>query len=168
MKIFEAFTLRLAAIGIIVLVSISACGQAATAGTVSIAASITVDKNQVPVGQSPWAILTVKNLSDHEVAIHDYAVRLHVEGEKGEPPTTLVQRMTTGKLQPGERPLRADEYVVWTIPAGESSSHKYKLSYFYDLSASGNYTAYLEVMDPNSQKWLRTNTAKFEVQTQAQ
>jgi hypothetical protein len=168
MSTFHYFALRLATIGMIIITSISVCGQApSTASAPSITVSITVDKNTVPTDQSPWTILNVKNLADHEVAIHDYAVRLHVEGKHGEPPTTLIQRMSTGKLQPGDRPLRTDEYVVWTIPPGELSSHKYKLSYFYDLSASGKYTVYLEVMDPVSQKWLRTNTAKFEMQAPA-
>lgn len=165
MKISQALTLRLAAIGSIVVISISVFGQASSAASPpSIAASITVDKYQVPIGQSPWAILTVKNLTDHEVALHGWMYRAHVDGENGEPPTTLVQRMMTGKLLPGDRPLREDESVVPVISPGKSYTLKFELAYLYDLRAPGKYAVYLEVMDPVSQKWLRTDTASFEMQ----
>jgi hypothetical protein len=130
----------------------------------SIVVTIGLDKDHVPVGQSPWAILTVKNLTDQEVSIHDSMIRLYVEGEKGERPTTRVQRSITGKLRPGEAPLRGDEYVDWVIPPGESSSHKYELSYFYDLSEPGKHKVHMDVADPSSRKWLRTNTAAFEME----
>ena len=134
----------------------------------SIAVSISIDRDSVTQGQTPWAILTVKNLTERELPIHDWAVRVHIEGQNGEPPATLIQRLMTGKLQPGDQAIRADEQWLWEIPPGESSSHKYKLSYFYDLNAPGKYVVYLEVLDPVSQKSLRTNTAKFEIQASKQ
>ena len=57
----------------------------------SIVVSIVLEKESVPVGQSPWVVLTVKNLTDHDLPIHDSMMRLHVEGERGERPTTIVQ-----------------------------------------------------------------------------
>jgi hypothetical protein len=71
----------------------------------SIAVIIALDQNHVPVGQSPWAILTLKNLSDHDVVLHDSMIRAHVEDEKGERPMTRVQRNITHKLLPREAPL---------------------------------------------------------------
>jgi hypothetical protein len=95
--------------------------------------------------------------------------RAHVEGEKGEAPTTYVQRAITHRLRPGEAELRADEQFLWTISPGESDIHKFKLDYLYDLSVPGKYTVYIEVMDPSTlksstQKWLHTNTVQFTMQ----
>lgn len=130
----------------------------------SIAVSMTMDKDHVRVGQSPWAILTVKNLTDQVLEINDNTYRVYVEGDKGEPPTTLVQRMMTGRLRPGDVPLRADQQSVWTISPGESGIQRFQLDYLYDLSAPGRYSVYGEVKDWSSGEWTRTNTAEFEMQ----
>lgn len=123
-----------------------------------------MEKEDVPIGQSPWAILTVKNLTDREIVLHASMYhRLQVEGEKGEPPTTRVQRSITGKLKSGEAPVETNEYVVWSIAPAKSDTHKFELTYFYDLAEPGKYTIYLEVMAPSSHKWLRTNAAYFEM-----
>lgn len=128
----------------------------------AIAVSIALDNDRVPVGQSPWAILTVKNLADHDVVLNYFTIRLHIEDEKGERPMTRVQRNITHKLLPGEAPLPGVG-VSWIIASGETSSHQYQLSFFFDLSAPGKHTAYMEVIDPSSRKWLRTNTVQFEM-----
>jgi hypothetical protein len=166
----HALALSLTTIVLIAASSISLNAQAASAARqpASIAVSIALEKDHVPVGKSPWLILTVKNLTGQDVAIHGPMVRIHVEGEKGERPTTQAQRTITGKLRPGEASLRTDEYVLWSIAPAASSSHKYELSYFYDLSAPGKHTVYVEVMDPLSEKWLRTNTAMFEIEAPTQ
>jgi hypothetical protein len=87
-----------------------------------------MEKELVAIGQSPVAILTVKNLSKHEAVIHGTMYRVHAEGETGEPPTTQVQRQITGRLRPGEAALRGDEYVVWEIEPGKSGFRKFLLS----------------------------------------
>ncbi len=134
-----------------------------------ITVKLSIEKEQVVIGQSPWAILTVRNLSDHEISIHDDMYRVHVEREREEPPTTQVQRQITGRLRPGEAPLRTDENFLWTISPGKSDVRKFKLAYFYDLGVPGKYTVYAEVIDPSTQKlptqkWLRTNTVQFTIQ----
>jgi hypothetical protein len=164
------FTRRTLFIGLIGVCSTLFCARAVSQTSPpqsdSITVSLSMEKEQVAKGPSPWAILTVRNLSNHELPIHDWMYRLHVEGEKGEPPTTQVQRQITGRLQPGEAALRGDEYVVWEISPGKSDIRKVQLGYLYDLSAPGKYTVYAEVMDPSTQKsstpkWLRTNTVQF-------
>ena len=169
MKMFHAFSLSLATI-LAISASPSLHAQVAPPSSQpdSIAVSISLDKDHVPVGQSPWAIIAVQNLTDHEIEIHDRMVRIRVEGEKGEPPTTLVHRAITGKLLPGDRPMRIDEMAYWTISPGEKSSHKYDVSGFYDIKSPGSYTVYMEVLDPVTHKWLRTKTVKFDIQVPAQ
>jgi hypothetical protein len=80
---------------------------------------------------------------------------------------TRVQRNITHKLLPGEAPLPGAG-ASWDIAPGESFSHQYQLSFFFDLSAPGKHTAYMEVVDPSSRKWLRTNTVQFEMEAPAQ
>ena len=70
-------------------------------------------------------------------------------------------------------PLRSDDMVgpeiVWPEGyAGDSFVHKFELTYLYDLSAPGEYTAYAEVMDPSSHRWLRTKTVTFEMMAPAE
>jgi hypothetical protein len=168
-----SFTARLVFIGLIGVCNSFVCARAASQTpppqSDSIAVNLTIEKEQVAIGQSPWAILTVKNLSNHEIPIHDWMCRVHVEGEKGEAPTTYVQRAITHTLRHGEAELRADEYVIWTISPGKSDVHKFKLDYLYDLGVPGKYTVYVEVVDPSTQrsstqKWLRTNSVQFAMQ----
>jgi hypothetical protein len=45
---------------------------------------------------------------------------------------------------------------------------KFQLAYLCDLSAPGEYTAYAEVMDPSSHRWLRTKAVTFEMTASAQ
>jgi len=159
-------TTRLAFIAIIVTSSISIAAQTAASAPKpnSIAISLKMKEQQVPVGQSPWAILSVKNLTDESMEIHNYTYRVYVEGDKGEPPTTLVQRQMTGRFKPGDVPLRMDENALWSIAPGRSDEHSFQLTYLYDLSEPGEYSVYAEVMDPYSHKLLRTNTVQFKVQ----
>ena len=136
--------------------------QSATLGL-----SLTVPKGQVPMGQIPWVSLTVKNLSNADILFPDEE-RVHVEGEKGEPPTTLRQRQLTHTLQAGEQTLMGGGYEP-TIEQGTSFTRKYDLTKLYDFSKPGKYVIYIEVLDESASKnnagvWVRSNTVQLEIQ----
>lgn len=141
----------------------------ATSKTATLAVSIAVPIERIPLGQKPWVHLTVKNLGSEEIAYP--RERIYVEGPKGEPPTTLVQRSLTGRLNPGDTPIRLTGFRP-PIAAGDSFTMKYDLSYFYDFREPGKYTVYIEVFDRLSEKlnaktdtdnWLRSPVATFEL-----
>jgi hypothetical protein len=163
---FRVIVLALTTIVVITTKTTAVEAQCAPVSTqsASITISLAVDKDRIPLGQSPWAILTIKNLTGHELDIHDDTVRVHVEDEKGERPTTPVQRSITGKVRAGDPFIPGDEQWLWSIAPGASSQHKYLLSFFYDLSAPGNHTVYIDILDPMSHRWMRTNTAKFKME----
>jgi hypothetical protein len=132
--------------------------------TDSITVSMTLDKDHLSVGQSPNVRVTMNNQTNHNIPFHFDMLLLHIESPSGEPPTKLNQRMATGKLLPGEAPLRADEYYSEdAIPARESITRTIRTKFFYDLSTPGKYTVYVDVKDPLTGKWLRTNTAQLEI-----
>jgi hypothetical protein len=136
--------------------------DAAVSGAPAIEVSMGLQKDKVPVGQSPWANLRVENLTDQEITISQAVP--HVEADKGELLMKPNAEIITDRLQPRVPRLRTVVYVAWTIPPKDSSIHQYKLAHFFDLSHPGQYTVHMEVMDPSSQKLLRTNSAKFEMQ----
>jgi hypothetical protein len=167
--------LRITFILTVLFSSIVAPGQATQTASNSdaLAVSLKMQTEQVQVGQMPWAILTVYNISDQPVTIRDTMYRVYVYGKDREAPTTLVQRQFTGRLRQGDVPLRSDDMVgpeiVWPEGgAGDSFVRKFELTYLYDLSAPGGYTAYAEVMDPSSHRWLRTKAVTFEMTAPAQ
>jgi len=167
----KTFTLALllAAITLIATDNPSLVAQTTAANpSPAITVSISLQKDKVPLGESPWVLFAVKNLTDHEIVIEDSMCRLHVEGEKGERPRTPASKVITNRFQSRVATLRPVVYVPWIIAPGETSIHKYKLAYLFDLSDPGQYTIYIEVMDPSSHKWLRTNTANFEMQRPTQ
>jgi len=149
-------------------ISLDAQDVPAASQSDSISVSIALENDHVPVGKSPLVFLTVKNLTDRDVPLHTsvHMYRVHVQGPKGEPPTTLLQRRTTGKLLPGESIGRGDE-VVFPIPPGESKVKEFELAKYHGLNVLGTYAVYIEVY-AESGKWLRTNTAKFELQAPTQ
>jgi hypothetical protein len=130
----------------------------------NISLSISLPKDHIPVGQTPWVFLTVKNLGNAEISFPIDRVR--VEGEKGEAPTTLRQRQLTHRLRPGEEVLRPGGYEP-SIEPGGSSIRKYDLSELYDLSKPGKYTVYIEALDWAMSKshavWVRSPVAVFEI-----
>jgi hypothetical protein len=134
----------------------------------SIVVSVGMDKDHVPVGQSPFAVLTIENHGDGDIVVHDTMVRLYVEDEKGERPTTIAQRTITGKFRPDDQPLRTDEMSEWRILPGDISQHRYEVSHFYDIGSPGSYKLCIEVSDPSSHKWLRTKAVQFEIQRKSQ
>jgi len=168
MNLFGA-TRRLALFALVIAnaVVIAAQTTASASNKDSITATLTMDQQVIPIGQSPRAILRVTNLTDHELPIFGNTYRVYVTGEKGDPPTTLAQRRRMGKLKPGETEERGDEYVVWTVLPNELGIKKIQLANLYDLSIPGTFSVYAEVQDPSSHKWLRTNTVKFTMQASA-
>lgn len=165
MNVSQNFALPLAAIVLLAVSSISSYGQnePSKAQRPGIAVSIVMEKDKVPVGQMPMAILTVKNLTDQEIVIHNSMYQAYVEGDKGEAPTTLEQRRLTHRLRPGEADLRGDEMVIWTLRPGESGVRRFQLGYLYHLNSPGKYKVYIEVVDPTTRKPLRTKSVTFEI-----
>jgi hypothetical protein len=56
---------------------------------------------------------------------------------------------------------------------GVSEVRHFDLAYYYDLSAPGGYSVYMEVRDPSSppngpEIWARTNAVQFEVEAKGQ
>lgn len=129
----------------------------------SIAVKLALDKDSVTKGESPLATLTVTNLTKKILPIHDSSVRVYLEDRKGERPMTLNQRLRTGKLHAGDVQPSYEEMWLWEINPNVSSGRKYDLEGFYDIGDPGQYSVYMEVLDPTSGKWLRTNTARFDV-----
>ncbi len=97
--------LRIAFILTVLFSSIVAPGQAAQTASNSnaLAVLLKMQTEQVQVGQTPWAILTVYNITDQPVIIEN-TMRVYVYGKDGEAPTTLPQRQLTGRLRPGDAP----------------------------------------------------------------
>ena len=147
----------------------------ATNRTATIELSIAVPIEHMPLGQKPWVHLTVKNLGSEEIAYP--RERVYVEGPKGEPPTTLVQRSITGRFNPGDKPIPPTGFRPPIAPAGQPGdtfTMKYDLSGFYDFKDPGKYTVYIEVFDrlsenPNAktdtENWVRSPVATFELLT---
>jgi hypothetical protein len=147
----------------------TAAVPAATSKSATISVSIAVPIEHIPLGQKPLVALTVKNLGSEEIAYP--RERIYVEGPKGEPPTTHVQRSMTRRLNPGEAPIRETGYRP-PIAAGDSFTMKYDLSYFYDFKEPGKYTVYIEVVDmakhgtkTDPAHWVRSPVATFELTT---
>ena len=167
--------LRIAFIFTVLFCSIVAASQATqtTSNSDALAVSLKMQTEQVQAGRMPWAVLTVYNMSDQPVTIRDSMYRVYVFGKDGEAPTTLVQRQLTDRLHPGDVPLPQGPDVgpsmMWPAGgAGDSYVHKFELTYLYDLSAPGSYTAYADVMDPSSHRWLRTKTVTFQMTAPAE
>jgi hypothetical protein len=127
---------------------------------------IAMEKQTLLAGQPPKVRLTTKNLTDHLIpAPGDRCgskVRVWVQGELGEPPTTPRERDATGRRLPGDQSFECT--VVADMPPlapGESTTRTFDLEYLYDLQVPGKYTVYLEV--PSPEGWLHTNTVTFQI-----
>src|SRR4029077_3981078 len=147
--------------------------RSTTSKTATLELSVAVPIEHIPFGQKPWVHLTVKNLGNEEIAYP--RERVYVEGPKGEPPTTLVQRSITGRLKPGDTPIPPTGFSPLIAVAGwpgDTFIMKYDLSYLYKFKELGKYTVYIEVFDRLSEKpnakndndnWLRSPVATFEL-----
>lgn len=62
--------------------------------------------------------------------------------------------------------MREDEYTNTVILAKKALTIKFVVKYLYDLKTPDKYNVYVDVRDPLSGKWLRSNTEKFEIQAQ--
>jgi hypothetical protein len=172
MAAFHKFALRLAVIALIAVQGIAADAQISppTNRSGSMVLNFRLDKDRLPVGQSPVAILIVDNLTDGYLKINDGGYRIHVDWKGGEAPTSMWQRCRKGAPHPGDTcppvtiTLNVDVAGPWLIFSGMSDFRKIQLGYLYDLSAPGVYSVYAEVLDSSSQRWLRTQTIQFEIQ----
>jgi hypothetical protein len=131
----------------------------------AIEVSLAMKKTVYVPGEKQVAVITVKNISSQDVPFPTslYNYRVYVSGEKGEPPVTLLQRHKRGVFFPGDNGALADGGVTVAISPGTSQSKEFDLADYYNLSAPGKYTAYIEYRE-ESGKWLRTNTVEFENQ----
>jgi hypothetical protein len=157
-------------------ISIDAQVASSVGQSASISVSITMEKDILVVGQKPRAIVTVKNISGQEICFSTASrlYRVHVEGKDGERSKTEYHRHLHGDFRSGDGPVVEDGPVICRdIASGASDVQTYDLSAFYDLSAPGKYSVYIEIYDPLGPKegngiWLRTNTAKFELRAPTQ
>jgi hypothetical protein len=148
----------------------------ATSETDSVSIHVSLQKSSYTVGEKPFAVLAIKNTGSEPIWFSDdlYLERIHVTTKDGEPPKTELHRHLLGDFRPGDGPgLLSGPVIGRAIAPGTVYSHSYDLTYFYDLSKPGNYNVYLELYDPAGPKdgsghWLRTNTAKFEIQASTQ
>jgi hypothetical protein len=137
-------------------ISIDAQTTTANSPAPAIAVSLTLQKDKVSLGQSPYAFLTIKNLTTEQITIVDPFV--YVEGPKGK----LFLRPQAQVITKGPRPrmprLRTVVYVPQTIPPEETITLKYQLAWLFDFHDPGQYTIYMDVIDPSTRKSLRTNS----------
>jgi len=151
--------------------SIDAQTTSPTSQSALIAVSIGMNKSVYTVGQKPTVVLTMKNVGSQETCLSaaDDRYRVHVDGASGEGPETEYNRHLHGDYRPGDGPppVTQGSVVCGSIVPGSSDTLTFNLSIYYDLSAPGKYSVYLEVRD-GAGKWLRTNTATFEIEPPAQ
>ena len=143
----------------------------------SISIHISLPKKSYAIGEKPiLAMMAIKNVSSNKICFSTdpYLSRIHVTSKDGEPPKTELLRHRLGEFRPGDGPdLLPGPIDCRPIAPGALDSRGYNLALFYDLSTPGDYSVYLEIYDPAGPKdgsghWLRTNTAKFEIQAPAQ
>ncbi len=159
--------------------SISLKAQPAAAAKQSDSTSLSIDlqKHRFAVGEKPIiVIMTIKNTGQHGMCFSTdpYLYRIHVAMKDSERPKTEFHRHVRGEFRTGDGPDLAPGPVdCRPIAPGSLDSQKYDLTAFYDLSAPGDYSVYIEIYDPQGAKdgsglWLRTNTAHFEMEAPAQ
>jgi hypothetical protein len=136
----------------------------------TIAPSIALEKDRIPVGEKPKVILLIYNISHSSYFSHSsHFYRVHVEGMDGEPAKTELYRHMLGDFRPGDGPeLMEGPDAGLNIAPRSLGRLTFDLGAFYDLSAPGKYSVYLEYLDsPNGPSkpgvWQRTNTMQFEV-----
>lgn len=138
-------------------------------GSPAVEVSLAVKQGSIVVGDKEVAVITVKNISSQDVSFptdrDNY--RVHVNGEKGEPPLTVRHRHQRGTYLPGDPGDLLGGGVIVDLAPGVSQSKEFNLAEYYSLDTPGKYRIYMEYRD-ESGKWLRTNTVQFEIQAAAQ
>ena len=150
--------------------SIDAQTTSPTNQSALIAVSIGMEKSVYTVGQKPTIVLTMKNIGSQHTCLSfaEAVYRIHVDGASGEAPMTEYNRHRHGDYRPGDGPALTQVMVVCgDIAPGSLGTESFDLSAYYDLSAPGKYTVYMEYHD-DSGHWPRTNTVQFEIQAAAQ
>lgn len=127
---------------------------------------VAMEKQILPVGQPPRVVLTIKNLTDSLIRVPGdgcrQGVRVWVQGEHGEPPTTARERQATERLLPGDARLECTVVAdSRPLDPGESTTRTFLLEFLYDLQVPGKYNMYLDV--PSPEGWLRTDTVTFQI-----
>ncbi len=118
----------------------------------------------VPVGQPIVLDIAVKNVSNESYYGDDFLP--HIEGEKGELTRTEYHRRRR-RHEPGMPELAVmGPPPDREIKAGKTGYRGLPLGAYYDLSAPGKYSVYVEYRYENG-KWQRTNTVQFTVQAPA-
>lgn len=135
-----------------------------------ISLNLTVPQEKISLGQKVWVSLTVKNLGKEQISYPES--RVHVDGERDEPPTTLRQRQLTHTRHPGEPSILGGGFEPAIEPGG-SFTRKYELSQLYDLSRPGRYTVYIDVLSESNSnsgggEWIRSPKVQFEIQPPSQ
>jgi hypothetical protein len=136
----------------------------------TIAPSIALEKDRIPVGEKPKVTLLIYNISHSSYFSHSSRFyQVHLEGKDGEPAKTELYRHMLGDFRPGDGPeLMEGPDAGLIIAPGSLGRLTFDLTAFYYLSTPGKYSVYLEYLDsPNGPSqpgvWLRTNTLQFEI-----
>jgi hypothetical protein len=156
--------------------SLGVWAQVGGAQATSIAVSLKGPRANLTAGEKPMVVVTIKIIGHRTVGLSTGSdlFRVHVEGKNGEPPETEWQRQRHGDYRPGDGPALMDGPVVSVeFAPGQMVSRSYDLTKFYDLSAPGRYSVWMEIRDPSgpvdgSGIWARTNTVQFEMEATAQ
>ena len=140
---------------------------------VSIAASVDDD-------QMPLIVLSTKNISDHVLTCEAMAgtegwafPKIHIEGDEGTPSKTIWYRRRSLEYRFPELMVTLNvgceaSFGKAQYPPGDTLSIKLPLVAYYFIEKPGDYSAYLEVHDPEetcdpNAKWLRTNTVPLHI-----
>ncbi|WP_263416481.1 hypothetical protein [Terriglobus albidus] len=141
----------------------------------SVSIHLSLEKSSYVIGETPIAVMTIKNISSKEVWFSNasYHRRIHVRRKDSEAPKNEVYRHMLGDFRPGDGPDLRSDTIARPIAPGTVATQKYDLTYFYDVSQPGDYSIYLEIYDPagpqdGSGHWLRTNTVNFEMKAPSQ
>jgi hypothetical protein len=179
MATFRIFAVFVGAAVALASCSIPLAAQPSPASNQSGSTSVRVElpKDRFTVGEKPIrAVMTIRNIGQHEVCfLTDRSLyRIHVTRKDIEPSKTQLHRHLRGEFRPGDGlELMPGPVDCRPIAPGSLDSLKYDLMEYYDLSAPGDYSVYIEIYDQSGPKdgsglWLRTNTAHFKIEAHAQ